>query len=596
MGDFCNKFAYTRKSLAHLGKAPNRYIFFKFINEARDWAINEGGGTEVQIHIYYRDNEVGYGVGFNTQYVPFANEKSSVDYIKPFSKAFIKLYESKQQEWKEKGFAWIDCCEEDLRDIKNGQYYLFGKRIPVLDSSIDDESYQAILQDIRGDLFTIYKTVFEMKNAGEKRKQEKMKDLEFVNKVAKLLQAKKNIILQGAPGTGKTYNTAVIALKALGVTNIDLTDHKVVMECYNSLSGSQIFFTTFHQSLDYEDFVEGLKPHIQSDENGNSVGVSYEPEDGIFKIACNAVHNDQKKDIVECIDDFIDKIRGYENKRLIPSLSGRSSFYAWVKDGAKTISTRSVDSQSTREEEYTPSPLNIEKVKLQAQGKGVENNWTQYAEAFINEVRKEYDAIADQKVVLIIDEINRGNVSKIFGELITLVEADKRENAVHPITAVLPYTKTDFIVPSNLFIIGTMNTTDRSTATLDYALRRRFTFVTLSSQKSVIEGHYKELGDEELGKVACSLYDDIKNFIESPEHMCGDMGIDDLMIGHSYFMAKDKDELNDKVHYEILPLIAEYINDGLLNVKKEEKTKAFHYWAMLQTIQTEPTVSSEIAE
>lgn len=129
----------------------------------------------------------------------------------------------------------------------------------------------------------------------------------FISKSAKLLQSKHNIILQGAPGTGKTYNTAAIALKVLDITDIDLTDHKAVMERYDELLGKQIFFTTFHQSLDYEDFVEGLKPHVQTDDKGNSIGVTYEPEDGIFKRACNAAQTDQSKDIIKCIDDYIQK-------------------------------------------------------------------------------------------------------------------------------------------------------------------------------------------------------------------------------------------------------------------------------------------------
>ena len=408
----------------------------------------------------------------------------------------------------------------------------------------------------------------------------------FIGNCSKLLKEKKNIILQGAPGTGKTYNTAAIALKTLGVTDIDLTDHKAVMKRYDSLLGDQIFFTTFHQSLDYEDFVEGLKPHVQTDTDGNSIGVTYEPEDGIFKRACNAVQTDQSKDIVECIDDYLQKIKGYQNKREIPTVTGRSSLYVWWKEGNSTVSCRSTNSTSSRGEEYTPSPLNIEKIKLQAQGKGVENNWQQYAQAFIEAVKKEYHATTNKPVVLIIDEINRGNVSKIFGELITLLESDKRLNGNHPIKVMLPYSKNEeFGVPSNLYIIGTMNTTDRSTGTLDYALRRRFAFITLKSEDSVIKKFYSDTDNEELGTIALELFEDIKRFIENPKHLCGDMSIDDLMVGHSYFMAESKDELHDKVEYEILPLINEYINDGILNVKNDEKKMAFNSWLSLSPVQ-----------
>ena len=427
----------------------------------------------------------------------------------------------------------------------------------------------------------------------EKYGKKKVKELKeqfenkhmFISKTAKLLQSKHNIILQGAPGTGKTYNTAAIALAALDVTDVDLNDHKAVMKRYDSLLGDQIFFTTFHQSLDYEDFVEGLKPHVQTDADGNSIGVTYEPEDGIFKRACNAVQTDQSKDIVECIDDYLQKIKGYQNKREIPTVTGRSSLYVWWKEGNSTVSSRSTNSTSSREEEYTPSPLNIEKIKLQALGKGCENNWQSYAQAFIEAVKREYHATTDKPVVLIIDEINRGNVSKIFGELITLLESDKRSNGNHPIKVMLPYTKGEFGVPSNLYIIGTMNTTDRSTGTLDYALRRRFAFVTLKSQDSVIKKYYSDAGNDELGSVAVALFDDIKKFIENPKHLCGDMSIDDLMVGHSYFMAESEEELQDKVEFEILPLINEYINDGILNVKNEEKKTAFDAWRSLNPIQ-----------
>ena len=428
------------------------------------------------------------------------------------------------------------------------------------------------------------KAEFAQNKIKELKKQYNEKNM-FISKLAKLLQSKHNIILQGTPGTGKTYNTAAIALKALDITDVDLTNHKAVMERYDELLGKQIFFTTFHQSLDYEDFVEGLKPHVQTANKGNAIGVIYEPEDGIFKRACNAAQTDQSKDIIKCIDDYIQKIKGYENKREIPTVSGRSALYVWWSEGNNTINTRSVLSQSTKGDQYTPSPLNIEKVKMQALGEGEENNWRQYAQAFIDAVKREYFTTTNKPVVLIIDEINRGNVSKIFGELITLLESDKRSQGNHPIKVILPYTKAEFGVPSNLYIIGTMNTTDRSTGTLDYAIRRRFAFVTLQSDRSIIEKHYDELGDAALKDKAVALFNDIKKFIESPKHLCGDMSIDDLMVGHSYFMAEDEEELKDKIEYEIVPLINEYINDGILNVKNEEKKIAFDSWCLLTPIQ-----------
>ena len=413
---------------------------------------------------------------------------------------------------------------------------------------------------------------------------EHMDKITFTGNCAHLLERKRNIILQGAPGTGKTFSTAAIALSVLGVKDVDLTDHKAVMERYEELTGKRIFFTTFHQSLDYEDFVEGLKPQVQKNDEGENIGVAYEAEDGIFKRACRAVTTDEKKDIIQCIDDYLQKIKGFENKREIPTITGKSSLYVWWSEGNTTISTRSKYSASTREERHSPSPISIEKVKLQALGEGVENNWPQYAQAFIEAVKKEYSIKGDNPVVLIIDEINRGNVSKVFGELITLLEADKRECSEHPIRVTLPYSKELFGVPKNLYIIGTMNTTDRSTGTIDYALRRRFAFVTLQADASVIEKHYSEPSQVGLKEMALALFNDIKSFIEKPEHLCGDLGIEDLMVGHSYFMADSEEELEDKVEYEILPLIAEYINDGILNVKVEEKKKAFDAWRNLMPI------------
>ena len=176
-----------------------------------------------------------------------------------------------------------------------------------------------------------------------------------------------------------------------------------------------------------------------------------------------------------------------------------------------------------------------------------------------------------QNYILIIDEINRGNVSKIFGELITLLEADKRLGGDHPIKVTLPYSKESFGVPSNLYIIGTMNTTDRSVGNIDYAVRRRFAFVTLKADRQILVNKYGEKSKQ------VQLFDAVFAFLnDDKKHP--DMDIEDLMVGHSYFMADDDNELKLKLKYEIIPLIREYSKDGIVNVKKDELEKAFDDW------------------
>ena len=385
-----------------------------------------------------------------------------------------------------------------------------------------------------------------------------------------LLKDKKNIILQGAPGTGKTYTTASLAVRLCNPSFTELGDHAKVMEEYEYLrEEGQIAFCTFHQSMDYEDFVEGLKPEVQ---DGH---VTYKVEAGIFKQICERAHTVEGKDIITCIDDYLQKIRGYENRREIPTITGKSKLFVWWEEGNKTISTRSVRAISHNTEQYSPSPLNIDKVKAQALREGKENNWPAYAQAFIEAVMEEYqidEETSTKPHVLIIDEINRGNISRIFGELITLLEADKRTGeGAHPIKVTLPYSKESFSVPSSLYIIGTMNTTDRSTGAIDYAVRRRFAFITLETSREVVEG---SIQDKDVRTKALALFDEINgkgaedktSFIAT--HQAGDFDLEDLKVGHSYFIAKDLPELQRKMRYEVIPLLHEYIKDGILQAKE----------------------------
>ena len=406
-----------------------------------------------------------------------------------------------------------------------------------------------------------------MKKETSKSKNDSKSELnmipEEIQKYTNILRLKKNIILQGAPGTGKTYNTAALALAICGEQIPE--DHGEVMRRYEELQKEgRIGFVTFHQSMDYEDFVEGIKPKT---ENGM---VSYEVEDGIFKRISNKAQTKQGSDILDCIDKYIHSIEGYANKKLIPTITGRSSLYVWWNKGNSTLSTRSSISSSSKDPEYSPSPINIEKLKMQAVGEGMENNWPTYAQAIINAVKNEYrneleDSDSTTPYVLIIDEINRGNVSKIFGELITLLEADKRIGGDHPIRVTLPYSKESFGVPSNLYIIGTMNTTDRSVGNIDYAVRRRFAFATLKADEELVKQNSIPL--------AVELFGAVESFIK--RHQI-DMDFEDLMVGHSYFFAKDENELELKWQYEILPLLNEYIKDGIINAKaiNSDKTVA----------------------
>lgn len=398
-----------------------------------------------------------------------------------------------------------------------------------------------------------------------------------------ILKQKKQIILQGAPGTGKTYKTASIAVGICNPTFPNLDDHaKVMEEYYRLIKEGQIAFCTFHQSMDYEDFVEGLKPEVK----GNAV--EYNVENGIFKTICEKAQTKENADIVTCIDKYLQTIKGYENRKTIPTVTGKSELFVWWTDGNDTISTRSVLSKSEKGEQYSPSPLNIEKVKLQALGEGVENNWRHYAQAVINAVKKEYNLenqVSDKPYVLIIDEINRGNVSKIFGELITLLEADKRcGGGSHHISLKLPYSKEDFSVPFNLYIIGTMNTTDRSTGTIDYAVRRRFAFVTLESRADVIENwcnaqsvpaNVKDAALSLFVQINGSSQNDSNSFIA--KHKAADFELEDLKVGHSYFMARDLASLKMKMRYEVVPLIKEYIKDGILRGTPDDE-KYFDKW------------------
>lgn len=405
-----------------------------------------------------------------------------------------------------------------------------------------------------------------------------------------ILRMKKNIILQGAPGTGKTYNTAALALGLID-ENISYFNHDVIMEKYQEyVEKGQIAFVTFHQSMDYEDFVEGLKPQLVENSDGNTAGIAYRVEDGIFKRLCKQAIKDSA--LVSMQDNF-ESVWGKLVDELdekdfieIPLLSGKNTFRIELNEYGTGLATRTYEDDSFQKDRWISGKskffskeqlYNVYRGLPGTPARGHDN----YRKAIIRYCKENLGLIEyalplnntqsnTNPFILIIDEINRGNVSKIFGELITLLEADKRIGSMHPINVRLPYSKEPFSVPPNIYLIGTMNTTDRSVGTIDYAVRRRFAFITLKSEKSAIEKFYDNVPggtDAALKNKALELFSSVKRFIEENKI---EENFDDLMPGHSYFMAKSDAELEQKFIYEVLPLLHEYHKDGLLKAIFDE--------------------------
>ncbi|MCR5659659.1 MAG: AAA family ATPase [Bacteroidales bacterium] len=394
--------------------------------------------------------------------------------------------------------------------------------------------------------------------------------------------------------------------------------------------------------MDYEDFVEGIKPKTV---NGQ---VTYEIEPGIFKTMCEnakGIITEKKSDKIDfsktrvfkmslgekgkddaeifdyCLENNVVAL-GWGGDKDFSQCKKREDFKAlddtwgafamevfkqWmqigdiilVSDGTKFV--KAIARIVGDYEFHKDAPINMcqfRKVEWLYSGdlipisKLYDKNLSQqsiYGLYFSNKYGKpdyngtikvdvinaiitgKVDDETPQNYVLIIDEINRGNVSKIFGELITLLEADKRIGAteeekkkLHTIWLTLPYSKKPFGVPSNLYIIGTMNTTDRSVGNIDYAVRRRFAFDTLKADEDLVKQY--SVPD------AVELYESVESFLNKNRL---DMDLDDLMVGHSYFFAKDENELALKWQYEILPLLNEYIKDNIINAKTISSNMSF---------------------
>ncbi|MDJ1503518.1 AAA family ATPase [Xanthocytophaga agilis] len=283
-----------------------------------------------------------------------------------------------------------------------------------------------------------------------------------------------NQILYGPPGTGKTYHTINKALDIIGQSIEDKTRDELKKIFEEKVKNGQIVFTTFHQNMSYEDFVEGIKPQVPVKEGDP---VTYLVENGIFKTISEAADS-RKGNYYQVMEEFKLEISEADGKSPVTIKSTYTTFDVTYRSGSVFYIR---PHNSVKDNAWYPVSIdNIEKYFYTNRPEGIYN--LTYVKGILTFLEKERDLHHsrnignDKPYVLIIDEINRGNVSQIFGELITLIEEDKRLGKPEALEVTLPYSKKKFGVPANLYIIGTMNTADRSVEALDTALRRRFHF------------------------------------------------------------------------------------------------------------------------
>ncbi|MFG6706229.1 McrB family protein [Campylobacter jejuni] len=395
-----------------------------------------------------------------------------------------------------------------------------------------------------------------------------------------------NQILYGSPGTGKTYHTIDKALEIISKeekiqipSEDDRINRKKIFDEY--VKNGQIVFTTFHQSYGYEEFVEGIKPIIDNDENSQEV--KYDVKDGIFKELCDkslknyilSMQNENEIDLDKLIfefanyinQDFLNKGNEFplENKVSIKKilLNFKDEYRSFSLGGSiKSPQSLTIDIIKRDYLNFKNKKiLSFKDIKPKYDSQSDYHGNAIYYFMFYNKL-KEFENIQNEKFkikkeilksyIIIIDEINRGNVSKIFGELITLIEPSKRIGEKEELKVTLPYSGKEFGVPKNVYIIGTMNTADRSITSLDTALRRRFEFIEMMPDVSKLSIDCEGINLQELLK---AINTRIEYLLDREK-----------TIGHAFFISVENLESLKKVFKNrIIPLLQEYFyNDYAL--------------------------------
>ena len=432
----------------------------------------------------------------------------------------------------------------------------------------------------------------------------------------------KNTILYGPPGTGKTYNTVMYAVAIIEnkkLEEIKKENYTEVIDRYNKYKEDGLIeFTTFHQSYGYEEFIEGIKPVIHSDEE-DETDIQYEVVPGLFKKFCDIagkpILRKEKCDIginesptiwkislegsgenstrTECMKNEHIRIGydeyGREITNLFKGVAGRHILNYFINDMSigdivmSCYDCNTVDAIGVVTGEYEwhneyPEYKRLRKVNWIV--KGIKeniikiNNGSRLSNPTVYKLRMDLSDVMEiiekyskntieveekkKNHVFIIDEINRGNISKIFGELITLIEPTKRIGQTEGQKVRLPYSQKLFGVPNNVYLIGTMNTADRSIATIDTALRRRFNFKEMLPDEEVLDGIYVE--DVSIKDIFIKMNKRITVLFDR-EHT----------LGHAYFLPlKDAPTIETLANILKIVLFLYYKNISMRTMRKFE--------------------------
>ena len=393
-----------------------------------------------------------------------------------------------------------------------------------------------------------------------------------------------NTILYGPPGTGKTYRTFRRCVEICDGRTLEGRELRARYEAL--VDEGRIRFVTFHQSYGYEEFVEGIRP-VEKDGQ-----VVYRVEPGILRTLAKAARHARTVAVPVQVPLHrpFDLVQGEEagvelatGAAALPHITRAVRTAKYALEGSyrqpkrDSIIDRIYHALRQFGEPMTGDDLVIkvhgftrpESGKVMAEGAIASTlRWLVQKERLHVVVPANVGAVPRSEAqepappseppnfVLVIDEINRANISKVMGELITLLEEDKREGAENEVTVTLPYSREPFALPPNLHILGTMNTADRSIALLDTALRRRFDFEEVGPDTRLLHGARERTGVD-LPRVLAAMNERLEYLVDR-----------DHLIGHAWLMrARNRSDLDEIMRRKIIPLIAEYFYDDWNKVR-----------------------------